>query len=41
MSLSQTGHQLEVPEQDQDADLAHQITGYESDRESLVQNKLE
>ena len=40
MSACQTGHQLEVPEQDQDADLAHPITEYESDWESLVQNKL-
>ena len=41
MSSCQAGHQLEVPEQDQDADLAHPITEYDSDWESLVQNKLE
>ena len=43
MSSCQTGHQLEVPEQDQDQDqdLAHPITEYESDWESLVKNKLE
>jgi len=36
MSLCKTGHQLKVPEQHQEADLARPITEYESDWESLA-----